>query len=172
MQRQSLILIGMPGAGKSTMGILLAKELGLGFLDTDVAIQVKEEQTLQEILEERGYLALRDVEEQVLLETDCHQKVIATGGSAVYSEKGMAYLKSCGPIVYLDVPLEELRRRIHNYETRGIARRPEQSFAHLFEERAALYRQYADITVRCDRHGPGEVISQVLEALGKLNPDA
>lgn len=165
MQKQSLILIGMPGAGKSTLGILLAKELGLGFLDTDVAIQVKEEITLQEILEQRGYLALRAVEEAVLLETDCHQKVIATGGSAVYSSKGMNYLKSCGPVVYLEVPLDELRRRIHNYETRGIARRPEQSFAELFEERAALYRQYADITVRCDDHGPGEVIAQVLQAL-------
>lgn len=165
MQRQSLILIGMPGAGKSTLGILLAKELGLGFLDTDVAIQVKEETTLQDILEQRGYLELRHVEEQVLLETDCHNKVIATGGSAVYSEKGMAYLKSCGPVVYLEVPLDELRRRIHNYETRGIARRPDQSFAELFEERAALYRQYADITVKCDDHGPGEVIEQVVAAL-------
>ena len=107
MQKPSVILIGMPGAGKSTLGILLAKELGLGFLDTDVAIQVKEKQTLQEILEQRGYLALRAVEEQVLLETDCHQQVVATGGSAVYSHNGMAYLKSCGPVVYLEVPLED-----------------------------------------------------------------
>ena len=168
MQKQSVILIGMPGAGKSTLGILLAKELGLGFLDTDVAIQVKENHTLQEILEAKGYLALRAAEEAVLLETDCHQKVIATGGSAVYSEKGMTYLKSCGPVVYLEVPLEELRRRIHNYETRGIARRPEQSFAELFEERAALYRQYADITVKCDNHTPGEVIGQVLQALSAI----
>ncbi|MCG8669887.1 MAG: shikimate kinase [Pseudomonadales bacterium] len=165
MSRESLILIGMPGAGKSTLGILLAKELGLDFLDTDVAIQVKEGDTLQHILETRGYLELRAVEEAVLLETDCHQKVIATGGSAVYSQKGMEYLKSCGPVVYLEVPLDELRRRIHNYETRGIARRPDQSFAELFEERAALYRQYADITVRCDDHGPGEVIEQVMQAL-------
>ncbi len=168
MNKQSLILIGMPGAGKSTLGILLAKELGLGFLDTDVAIQVAEEKTLQDILDESGYLALRAVEERVLLKTDCHNKVIATGGSAVYSEKGMAYLKSCGPVVYLEVPLEELCRRIHNYETRGIARRPDQSFAELFEERAALYRQYADITVNCDSHGPGEVIEQVLTALKSL----
>lgn len=168
MERQSVILIGMPGAGKSTLGILLAKELGLDFLDTDVAIQVKEQQALQDILEERGYLELRAVEEAVLLETDCHQKVIATGGSAVYSDKGMAYLKSCGPVVYLEVPLEELRRRIHNYETRGIARRPDQSFAELFDERAALYRKYADIIVTCDNHGPGEVIEQVMKALKEL----
>ncbi|OUS26828.1 shikimate kinase [Gammaproteobacteria bacterium 45_16_T64] len=163
--RQSVILIGMPGAGKSTLGILLAKELGLDFLDTDVAIQVREQRSLQDILDADGYLSLRNVEEQVLLATECHQKVIATGGSAVYSEKGMTYLKSCGPVVYLEVPLDELRRRIHNYETRGIARRPEQSFDDLFEERQRLYRQYADVTVDCDKLGPGEVISEVLAAL-------
>lgn len=162
---QSLILIGMPGAGKSTLGILLAKELGLDFLDTDVAIQVREQEGLQDILESRGYLALRQVEEEVLLATECHQKVIATGGSAVYSQKGMEYLKSCGPVVYLEVPLEELRRRIHNYETRGIARRPDQSFEELFEERQALYRQYADISVNCDALGPGDVIAKVLAGL-------
>ena len=170
MQRQSAILIGMPGAGKSTLGILLAKELGLGFLDTDVAIQVKEQQTLQQILEQKGYLELRAAEERVLLETDCHQKVVATGGSAVYSEKGMAYLRSCGLVIYLEVPLDELRRRIHNYETRGIARRPEQSFAELFEERAALYGKYADITVHCDQHGPGEVIGQIMQAIAAESP--
>lgn len=168
MTRKSVILIGMPGAGKSTLGILLAKELGLDFLDTDVAIQVKEQQTLQDILETQGYLQLRAVEENVLLETDCHEKVIATGGSAVYSEKGMAYLKSCGPVVYIEVPIQELRRRIHNYETRGIARRPDQSFDELFTERAALYRKYADITIQCDDHGPGEVIGQILAALKQL----
>lgn len=163
--RRSVILIGMPGAGKSTLGILLAKELGLGFLDTDVAIQVREQRSLQDILESEGYLTLRSVEESVLLETDCHGQVVATGGSAVYSEKGMAYLKSCGPVVYLDVPLSELRRRIHNYETRGIARRPDQSFESLFEERRALYLKYADITVTCDQLAPGEVIGQVVTAL-------
>ena len=169
MERESVILIGMPGAGKSTLGILLAKELGLGFLDTDVAIQVEEEQTLQQILEQRGYLQLRAVEERVLLKTDCHKKVIATGGSPVYSDKGMAYLKSCGLIVYLEVPLKELRDRIHNYETRGIARRPEQSFSELFDERAALYRKYADIVIKCDQHAPGEVIQQIMEALTILS---
>ncbi len=166
--RQSLILIGMPGAGKSTLGILLAKELRLDFLDTDVAIQVQEDKSLQDILEHQGYLALREVEEQVLLATECHQKVIATGGSAVYSQKGMEYLKSCGPVVYLEVPLEELRRRIHNYETRGIARRPEQSFENLFEERQLLYRQYADVTVNCDVMGPGEVVAAVIEGMKRL----
>jgi len=167
--RQSLILIGMPGAGKSTLGILLAKDLRLDFLDTDVAIQVRENKGLQEILEIDGYLALRHVEEEVLLATECHQKVIATGGSAVYSQKGMEYLKSCGPVVYLEVPLVELRRRIHNYETRGIACQPGQSFEDLFEERQTLYRQYADVTVKCDSLGPGEVIAEVVASLNDMS---
>ncbi len=167
MTRQSAILIGMPGAGKSTLGILLAKELGLGFLDTDVAIQVKTQKTLQEILEEQGYLALRQVEEEVLLETDCHEKVIATGGSAVYSNKGMEYLKSCGVVIYLEVPIEQLRQRIHNYETRGIARRPDQTFEELFEERAALYNRYADIKIECSDRSPGEIVDDIVATLRK-----
>jgi len=163
--RRSLILIGMPGAGKSTLGVLLAKELMLDFLDTDVAIQVREGVSLQNILEQSGYLALRAVEEEVLLATECHEKVVATGGSAVYSQKGMEYLKSCGLVVYLEVSLEVLRQRIHNYETRGIARRPEQSFEELFDERQALYRQYTDITVNCSELGSEEVIGKVLAML-------
>ena len=160
--RKSLILIGMPGAGKSTLGILLAKELKLDFLDTDVAIQVREGEGLQDILENQGYLALRAIEEEVLLATECHGKVIATGGSAVYSQKGMEYLKSCGLIVYLEASLDVLRNRIHNYETRGIARRPDQSFDALFEERQALYRQYADLTVKCDDLNEEQVIEEIL----------
>lgn len=161
----SVILIGMPGAGKSTIGVLLAKELGLGFLDTDLSIQLREGKTLQSILDESDYLNLRRIEEEVLLATDCHGLVVATGGSAVYSEKAMAHLKACGPVVYLDVPVEVLRRRIHNYDSRGIARRPEQSFAELFDERTALYRRYADLTLRCIDHLPGEVVDDIASAL-------
>ncbi|MDX1594911.1 MAG: shikimate kinase [Gammaproteobacteria bacterium] len=168
-RHQSVILIGMPGAGKSTIGVLLAKELGLGFLDTDLAIQLREGRTLQEILDGSDYLDLRRIEEEVLLETDCHGQVIATGGSAVYSEAGMAHLKACGPTVFLDVPLDVLRRRIHNYEHRGIARRPGQSFASLFEERTVLYRRYADLTVTCTDHLPGEVVDDIVAALAALH---
>jgi shikimate kinase len=167
---QSVILIGMPGAGKSTIGVLLAKELGLGFLDTDLSIQIREGKTLQVILDESDYLDLRRIEEEVLLETDCHGQVVATGGSAVYSEAAMAHLKSCGPVVYLDVPVEVLRRRIHNYDTRGIARRPDQSFAELFDERTALYRRHADLTVTCTDHLPGEVVDDIRTALTTHTP--
>ena len=142
---KSIVLIGMPGAGKSTLGILLAKELGMGFVDTDVAIQVREGQTLQEILEDSDYMNLRNIEEQILLSEDIVNKVVATGGSAVYSEAGMARLKDSATVVFLDVPLEELSNRITNFDSRGIARQPDQSLESLFEERCKLYKKYADI---------------------------
>lgn len=147
--KQSIILVGMPGAGKSTIGIILAKDMGLNFIDTDVVIQVQTGQTLQQILDKEGYLRLREIEEQVLLTTACHDCVVATGGSAVYSEAGMQQLKKYGRVVFLDVPLATLRARIQNYDTRGIARRPDQSFQELFDERCALYKKYADVIISC-----------------------
>lgn len=162
---QSVVLVGMPGAGKSTLGVLLAKETARDFVDTDVLIQVREGKTLQDILDESDYLNLRRIEEQALLSVDLTHHVIATGGSAVYSDKGMAKLKTLGPVVFLQVELDELRRRIHNYDNRGIARRPDQSFEDLFAERDALYRRYADIVVDCNAKKPEDIIADLLTLL-------
>jgi shikimate kinase len=155
----------MPGAGKSTLGVQLAKETARDFVDTDVAIQLREEKTLQAIIDESDYLKLRRIEEEVLLSLNISNHVIATGGSAVYSERGMLKLKTLGPVIFLDVKLDELRRRIDNYDHRGIARRPDQSFEDLYEERSALYKKYADIVIDC-----GEKNQQVLlrELVGKI----
>ena len=147
--QKSIVLIGMPGAGKSTVGILLAKELGLDFIDTDVSIQVQQGKTLQQISDESGYMAVRDCEEQVLLNEDIAGKVVATGGSAVYSEAGMARLNANATLIFLDVSLPVLKARVSNFNSRGIARRPDQSFDDLFTERSALYQQYGDITIDC-----------------------
>jgi shikimate kinase len=163
----SIVLIGMPGAGKSTVGILLAKELGLGFVDTDVAIQVREGKTLQEILDTSDYLNLRAVEEQVLLSEPIDGKVVATGGSAVYSQAGMARLKDSATIVFLDVPLRELEKRISNFDSRGIARKPDQSLESLFEERCKLYRQYADICIDCDQQSLEQTLEITLESISQ-----
>ena len=160
-----IVLIGMPGAGKSTLGILLAKELGLDFVDTDVAIQVREGRTLQAILDQSDYLQLRKIEEQVLLSEDITGKVVATGGSAVYSEAGMARLKQSATIVFLDVPLQELRQRIGNFASRGVARKPNQSLESLFHERCALYKKYADIRIDCDRQSLQQSLGSVLQQL-------
>lgn len=161
----SIVLIGMPGAGKSTLGILLAKELGLDFVDTDIAIQVREGRTLQEIIDDSDYLHLREIEEQVLLTEDITGKVVATGGSAVYSKAGMARLKQSATVVFLDVPLKELRNRIGNFDARGIARKPNQSLESLFDERCALYKEYGDIRVNCDQQSLQQSLDSVLQQL-------
>ncbi|MCB1667206.1 MAG: shikimate kinase [Porticoccaceae bacterium] len=163
--KDCIALIGMPGAGKSTVGVLLAKQLGMDFLDTDIAIQNREGKTLQQILDQSSYLHLRQIEEQVLLETAPNSTVIATGGSAVYSKDGMAHLAKFSRIVYLQSSLSTLQERINNHQTRGIAKRPEQSFEQLFEERTALYQQYADITVSCDKTGPEQLVENIIAAL-------
>lgn len=147
MKRKNLILIGMPGSGKSTVGVILAKTLTRPYLDTDILIQLTEKRSLQEIVDTDGYMVLREIEEQVLLGVDCENHVIATGGSAAYSHRAMEHLKKNGVVIFLDASLETLKKRIHNYETRGLAKRADQSFADLFRERFELYNRYADIVI-------------------------
>ena len=147
--KSNIILIGMPGSGKSTIGVLLAKYLSMGFVDTDLIIQEAEKKTLQTILDETDYLNLRKVEESIILSLCCRNHVIATGGSAVYSDRAMAHLKKNGISVFLKVPIEVLECRIADYETRGIAKSPEQTFNDLFSERSSLYEKHADITINC-----------------------
>jgi shikimate kinase len=163
--KQGITLVGMPGAGKSTVGVLLSKRLGLDFVDTDLGIQVREGRILQDIVDAEGYLKLREIEESVLLALDARDRVVATGGSAVYSERAIRHLAAQSVIVYLDVPLEELRRRIRDYDTRGIARRPDQDLDDLFRERTLLYRHYADVSIRCEGLGPEQVVDAIIAAL-------
>ncbi len=159
---QSLILIGMPGAGKSTLGLLLAKQLAKDFVDTDLLIQLEERKTLQDILRERGYLALRAIEESVLLKAHYPNHVIATGGSAVYSAAAIQHLKQFGPIIFLDVALEELAQRFSDMNSRGVARAPEQTFADVYAERRPLYLQHADIIIHCDNKKPEALIEEII----------
>jgi len=167
----SIILVGMPGAGKSTLGVMLAKELAKDFVDTDLLIQLRAGKTLQKVLDEQGYQGLRALEEETLLQCNFTNHIVATGGSAVYSEKGMAHLSSYGTVVYLDVELDELNRRISNYETRGIARRPEQSFADLFAERQALYQRYADLVVDCNGLDQNQALRFVIDSITTAQHD-
>jgi shikimate kinase len=163
--KSNIILIGMPGSGKSTIGVILAKMLAKSFVDTDILIQEKEHQTLQDIVNEQGYMMLRSIEERVLLGVDFYNHVIATGGSAAYSERAMYHLKDQGLIVFLDADLATLQVRIGNYEQRGLAKRPEQSLQDLFNERLALYRKYADIVIDCSKMSQESVCETIIQYL-------
>ena len=147
MNPDTISLIGMPGAGKSSVGVLLAKLLGLNFVDSDLLIQVRNSASLQAILERDGYLRLRQLEEEVLLQTPLAATLLATGGSAVYSEAAMSRLRQLGPVVFIDTPLPVLMERVDDEHQRGIARAPGQDFGDIFAERQPLYQRYAEITV-------------------------
>jgi shikimate kinase len=160
-------MIGMPGSGKSTVGVILAKKASLDFVDTDLLIQRSEERTLQDIVDRDGYAVLRKIEESILLDLCVRNHVIATGGSAVYSDMAMAHLKSDGVVIFLDVDMGTLKSRIPDFSTRGLAKRPEQSFAELFEERFGLYTKYADVTIRCAGLTQEDVCARIIEETGK-----
>lgn len=164
-QETNIVLIGMPGSGKSTVGIILAKKTSRDFIDTDVLIQVSQGRGLQDIVDHDGYIVLRQIEEKELLALNCRHHVIATGGSAVYGPKAMKHLKSNGIIVFIDVDLHTLESRITDYKSRGLAKPPNQSFAELFEERLKLYKQYADITIHGTNLSQEEVCEKIITEL-------
>lgn len=153
MMKNNVILIGMPGAGKSTVGVVLAKTLGYDFIDTDILLSRQLGVTLQAYIDTNGIEAFLKAEEQTALSLDCTATVIATGGSMVLSQPAMQHLNNGSTTVFIDVPLEELIRRLKNIKTRGIALKPGQSIGDIYEQRLPLYKTYADFTVP---EAPGE----------------
>ena len=156
----------MPGVGKSTLGVLLAKLLACDFVDTDVFIQARERRALQEIINTEGRDAFRALEERGILTLRCRNTIIATGGSAVYGARAMAHLRSLGVIVHLHLPLPLLRTRLRNFESRGVLRARGQSLESLFAERDPLYRDYADVTVDCSRLTHEAAVQRIIKAVG------
>lgn len=165
MSRSNIVLIGMPGAGKSTVGVLLAKRLALGFVDGDLLIQSHAGRTLQAIVDSEGHEALRHIEEQVLSALELRHHVIATGGSAVYSEAAMAALRRDGVVVHLHVDWPVIERRVTNLDSRGIAKAGDQTLRDVYDEREPLYRRHAEITIDATDLDQEQVVEAVVASL-------
>ena len=170
MQQKNIVLIGMPASGKSTIGVLLAKALGVGFLDTDLLIQQQEKSLLQEIIDQKGITYFLDAESKAICSLSMQQSVIATGGSAVLREEAMQKLQQNGTIILIDVPLPILKRRLHNIKTRGVAAEKDKSIEDIYAERMPLYKKYAAFSVVSDAHSSIETtVSNVLSLLNENN---
>ena len=163
--KRNVILIGMSGAGKSTLGVLLAKALGKSFIDTDILIQQKSGKLLQEIIDTDGVDRFLELEEEILTSLSVRDTVIATGGSAVYSEKAMQALRQNGTVVYLRVDFEELARRVTNITTRGIVFKGNGDLLSVYRERLPLYEAYADVTLDSTRQGIEESVEMLVNSL-------
>ena len=162
----NLVLIGMPGVGKSTVGVLLAKATSRDFLDTDVYVQAREGRNLQDIIDREGTRNFCRLEERHILSLTCRSTVIATGGSVVYHQAGMRHLASSGVIIHLTLDLPALERRLTNLGSRGVVMAPGQSLLQLFAEREPLYRKYAQYTIPCGTSTHEEIVAEITRNLG------
>lgn len=169
---KNIVLIGMPGVGKSTAGVVLAKVLGYQFVDADLLIQEQEQRLLAEIIQEEGTDGFIEIENRVNAGIQADRSVIATGGSVVYGKEAMEHLKEIGIIVYLKLPYEVLKKRLSDIKGRGVVLREGQTLMELYRERVSLYEAYADIIVDQTGLNVEETIEKVAEKLAGLAPDA
>jgi len=167
MNKKNIILIGMPGVGKSTVGVILAKVLGYQFVDSDLVIQKEEGKLLKEIIAEVGPEGFIEVENRVNAALDVTDSIVATGGSVVYGKEAMEHLSEIGTVVYLYLPYEEINSRLNDIKGRGVVLRDGQTLKDLYEERTVLYEKYAD--VRIDETGLNveDTINAILESRDK-----
>lgn len=162
---KNVVLIGMPGAGKSTIGVLLAKSMLYSFVDTDLMIQNTCGKSLCDIIDENGTDAFLKTENDVICAGEFDRCVIATGGSAVYGEEAMAKLKADGTVIYLELPLTEIERRLGDIHTRGVAMKNGTTVAELYAERKSLYEKYADITLNCTGLTAEQCVDEIINRL-------
>ena len=168
MQKNTnIILLGMPGCGKSTVGVLLAKRLGKRFVDTDLLIQEQEGRLLNEIIKEDGLDAFIQIENQVNASLAAENSVIAPGGSVVYGKEAMEHFKEIGKVVYLKLSYRSIARRLGDLTKRGVVVRPGQTLKEIYEERCPLYEAYADYVVECDGEDIGETLEKVRAQIRK-----
>ena len=162
---KNIVLIGMPGAGKSTIGVLLAKSMLMDFVDTDLLIQKKHSSSLCDIINSRGIDEFLKAENDVICSCEFANCVIATGGSAVYGEEAMKKLAENGVIVYLKLTTDELKKRINNIHTRGIAMKEGTTIEELYSQRAPLYEKYADKTLNCESLTPEQCVDEIINMI-------
>ena len=161
----NIVLIGMPGSGKSTVGVVLAKTLGVGFIDTDLIIQQQQRKLLQQIIDGDGLEKFLDCERDAILSLDADNSVIATGGSAVFRDEAMQHLKRNAVTVFIDVDTETLKKRLRNIKTRGIAADRRQSVEDILAQRLSLYEKYADITLKVKDESVEESVENLIALL-------
>lgn len=162
---KNIILIGMPGVGKSTIGVILAKEIGYQFVDADLLIQRQEGRLLKDIIADCGVEGFLEIENRVNASVNTCETVIATGGSAVYGKDAMEHYKAIGTIVYLRCPYETLERRLGDLKGRGVVLRQGQTLKDIFQERSRLYEKYADIIIEENEKGIEETLGLLMERL-------
>lgn len=161
----NIVLIGMPGCGKSTVGVLLAKALRMRFLDTDIVFQAQQSKKLQEMINEIGIDAFLNMEEACVCGIECEDTVIATGGSVVYGKKAMQHLHQQGLVVYIRLPYEEIEKRLSNLATRGVTLRPGQTLRDLYDERIPLYEAEADLFFDASKGGIEQTVQELAELI-------
>ena len=161
----NIVLIGMPGCGKSTVGVLLAKALQMDFVDTDIVLQQQQGKKLQEIIDQVGNDAFLKMEEDCVRGLECDRTVVATGGSVVYGAEAMAHLKAIGTVVYLRLTCENITERLGDLHARGVTIKPGWTLRDLYNERCPLYEQYADIVQDCDGLRLRDVVAELQKKL-------
>ena len=168
MSKDNIVLIGMPGVGKSTIGVILAKVLGYQFLDADLVIQQKEGKLLKEIIAEVGTEGFIEVENRVNAGIECSKTIIATGGSVVYGKEAMEHLKEIGTVVYLEVPFKTIEKRLSDIKGRGVVLKEGQTLYDLYMERTPLYEKYADLRVCEEGLDVEQTVELLIEKLRKV----
>lgn len=164
MNKENIILIGMPGSGKSTCGVLVAKALLKNFFDTDLLFQGLEEKRLQDIIDDDGIEYFLSAEERAILSLDINATVVATGGSVVYSDKSMEHLKKSGKVIYLHLSYDTMVDRIKNITTRGVVVKEGDSLEDMYNERLPMYQKWADVVINCDNNTVEQTVEKIVKA--------
>lgn len=158
---KNIVLIGMPGAGKSTVGVVLAKHAGFQFVDSDLVIQQQTGMLLHEIITKEGDNGFRQVENRINASLQAKHSVIATGGSVIYGREAMKHLREIGTVVYLRLSCESIADRLGDLKERGVTLREGQTLQELYDERVPLYERYADVTVDCEKKEIREIVAEI-----------